>query len=355
MYVFRRYWYEIFLITHIILAIIFLVGCWYHVVLLEGGHMEWLYASIALWSFDRFIRLARMAVLNLSWSENRVARTGKVEIIGTDAIKARINVEYNFGFYPGQYLYVYFPRFNFWESHPFTIAEYEVVNGQPVVTLLFRTHGGVTEKLQKYLANGPKEMYCLLEGPYGHYCPVDKYDNVLLLAGGVGVTAVFPYLQYLANLGVNRVRFVWVVRDEDSMNWFTNAISFLPLKNVDIEIHITKSGSGKVVETAEKRISLARDRISVDMGVKPEEIGAVTNSKEIDGDNNGKGLLARHIFVGSKPCLREVVAGQVLEVGSLAVLACGPDTFVDETRQAVAENITKAKGTVDYFEESFTW
>ena len=325
MYVSRRYWYEIFLITHIILAIIFLVGCWYHVVLLEGGHMEWLYASIALWSFDRFIHLSRMAVLNLSWSKSRVARTGKVEIIGTDAIKTRINVGYNFSFHPGQYLYVYFPRFNFWESHPFTIAEYEVVNGQPIVTLLFRTHAGVTKKLQKYLANGPKEMYCLLEGPYGHYCPVDKYDNVLLLAGRVGVTAVFPYLQYLAKLGVNRVRFVWVVRDEDSMNWFTNAISsLLPSSNVD-------------------------------MGVKPEDVGAVTKSKEIDADNNGKGLLAKHIFVGSKPCLRKVIAGHALEMGCLAVLACGPDTFVDETRQAVAENVTKAKGVVDYFEESFTW
>lgn len=159
--------------------------------------MEWLYASIVIWSFDRLIRLVRMAALNLSWSKGRVARTGRLEIVGTDAIQARINVGYDFGFVPGQYIYVYFPRFNFWESHPFTIAEYEVKDGQSVVTLFFRTHKGVTKKLQRYLADGPKELYCILEGPYGHYCPVQRYDNVLLLAGGVGITAVFPYCNTL--------------------------------------------------------------------------------------------------------------------------------------------------------------
>ena len=373
MYLFRHFWYEIFLLGHILLAIIFLIGCWYHVLLLQSGHMEWLYAAIALWSFDRLIRLARIILLNISWSGGRLARTGKFEIVqGTNAIKTHINVGYNFTFRPGQYIYVYFPRFNFWESHPFTIAEHELVDGhQPRITLLFRAHGGVTRKLLKHLAEGPKEMVCLLEGPYGHFRPVDKYDNVLLLAGGVGITAVFPYLRHLATVGVNRVRFIWIVRDENSITWFAKLLSsLLASENVDLEIHITKSESprGDSIHQVpeEKHISLVRDRSSLDLGVGSATIGAaklanngtVTDKEvEIPGDKiKVSSQLASRVFVGSKPCLTELVKGQVgLGGGSLAVLACGPGTFVDDIRRAVGENVTLARGVVDYFEESFTW
>ena len=245
-----------------------------------------------------------------------------------------------------------------------------------MIVLLFRIHHGITKKSYKYLMDGSKELYCSLEGPYGHSCPVDKYDHVLLLAGGVGVTAVFPYSPYHANLGFNQVRFIWIVRDEDSMNWLANSISpLLPSKNIDIEIHITKSesGIGKLEQTPEKRISLARDRISIDLGVKPEAIAPRnhhpieesltqnknsenTSASEITSENKSKGVLARNVFVGSKPCLREVIESQCMEMaGSLAVLACGPDTFVDETGRAVGENVTRTKGVVNYFEEEYTW
>src|SRR5438270_12883883 len=131
---------------------------------------KWLYASIAIWSFDRFISLVRMAILNISWSLNRLSRAGNLEIIGPDTIKATINIGYNISFQPGQYIFIYFPRLNFRESHPFTIVEYKVISGQPMITLLLRTHHGITKKLQKYLVDGSKELYCLLESPYGHYC-----------------------------------------------------------------------------------------------------------------------------------------------------------------------------------------
>jgi predicted ferric reductase len=351
MYVFRLFWYEIFLVLHILLAIVFIVGSWYHVNLLEGGHMEWLYASIALWAFDRLVRWIRMALLNISWSKGRKARTAHLQIIGPDAIKAEISVGYNFSYKPGQYIYVYFPRFNFWESHPFTIASYELSkanNSQPTVTLLFRTHGGLTRKLQNYLIDGAKELTCLVEGPYGHYCPVDKYDKVLLLAGGVGITAVFPYLQYLSSLNINRVHFIWIVRDEDSMRWLSEDIAKLVgYENFDIEIHITKSGA-----TGPGVVEVTKEHISNDLGAKPEVGRPESDGQKVESNTTA---LTRHIHVDSKPCLRDTIAGYAKEHGSLAVLACGPDTFVDETRAAVAENVTVAKGVIDYFEEAFTW
>lgn len=347
-YYFRLRWYEIFLAIHIVLAIVFMIGCWYHVALLHFGHMEWLYAAVAIWAFDRALRFGRLGLLNFSWAKGRKARTAELETAGPDAIKAVISVGYDFTFKPGQYAYFYFPRFNFWESHPFTIAAHDNSQNQPKVTVLFRTHGGVTNKLWKHLQDGPKVMSCYVEGPYGHYSPVDKYDNVLLMAGGIGVTAVFPYLRYLAQLQVNNVRFLWVVRDEDSIRWFKDEISELAAKsNVHIEVHVTKSGTGKVES--------ATNRISHDLKVKRNEIGnegAQVTDKEVDA---GRHAFAQHILVGSKPNLHEVISNQAVEAGSLAVLACGPDTFVDDARRAVADNVTTATGVIDYFEEAFTW
>ena len=261
MYFFRLRWYEIFLGIHIVLGILFIVGTWYHVAGIHQGHMEWLYAAVAIWSFDRFIRLVRLFILNISWSNGRIARRARLQSVGVDAVKVTVSVGYNFSFKPGQYVFVYFPRFNFWESHPFTIASYDFVDGQPTVTLLFRVHGGITKKLARHVAEGPKDMICLVEGPYGHHCAMERYDNVLLMAGGVGITVIFPYLKYLASMNSSRIRFVWVVRDEDSMNWFSKDIAeIVGATNVEVEIHITKSSTGEV--------RLAKERISMELGIQ---------------------------------------------------------------------------------------
>jgi len=329
------------------MAIIFIVGCWYHVLLLEFGHIEWLYAAIAIWAFDRFLRIVRLLVLNISWSMNRNTCTANLRMVGPDAIKARVSVGYNLDFKPGQYVFVYFLRFNFWESHPFTVAAYDVdkETGQPTMTLLFRTHEGVTRKMERYLEAGPQTIACLVEGPYGHHLPVEQYDNVLLLAGGVGITAILPYLRYFATLNSARVRFEWVVRDEDSINWFKEDIAQAAnAPNVEVQLHVTKAGTGDV-ETA-------RTHISIDLGAKREGVGEISAASE----EGGTASLARYVTIGHRPSLTLLVATQIADsVGSLAVVACGPGTFVDETRQAVADNVTKAGGTVDYFEEAFTW
>jgi predicted ferric reductase len=350
MYVFRRYWYEFFLVVHIVLAIVFLIGTWYHLLLKDGDFMEWLMAGFGIWAFDRFVRIIRLMVLNISWRKGRVARTARLEMIGTDAIKATVSVGYNISFRPGQYVYIYFPRFNFWESHPFTIASYDVSRtsaSQPTLSLLFRTRGGITRKLQKYLETGPKEMVCLVEGPYGHHVHLERYDNVLLLAGGVGITTIFAYLKHLVNMDVRRVRFVWTVRDEDSMRWFSEEIAeTLKSQNIEVEIHITKSDNGGV--------GMEPERIVEELELKKVETGsATTNTKEVDSDANS---FASHIFVGDKPDLTELITQESANCkGSLAVLACGPDTFVDEIRKAVADNVVKAKGVIDYFEEAYSW
>jgi hypothetical protein len=137
----------------------------------------------------------------------------------------------------------------------------------------------------------------------------------------------------------------WLSENEDSVNWFKEDIAAAAESpNVKVQIHVTKSCTGDVES--------ARAHISIDLGAKRQHVGEIATNEEM----GGTARLARYFAVGHRPSLKAAVTRQTTEsIGSLAVVACGPDTFVDETRQAFADNVTKAIGTLDYFEEAFTW
>lgn len=83
---FRRLSYEIFLISHIAMAIIVMVGSWYHVVLrfsVLDGYTMWLWTACAVWFFDRLIRLIRMAQIG--------SRRAKVTDIGDGYVRVDIS------------------------------------------------------------------------------------------------------------------------------------------------------------------------------------------------------------------------------------------------------------------------
>jgi predicted ferric reductase len=114
----RRLSYEVFLIGHIIMAVFTVVGSWYHLVLrfgYGGDHEYWLYAAVAVWAFDRILRVVRMAT-------NGVRRATVTEI-GANHVRIEIS-GIRFGGKPGYHGYVYFPTLSPlkpWENHPFSI------------------------------------------------------------------------------------------------------------------------------------------------------------------------------------------------------------------------------------------
>ena len=59
----RRFSFELFLISHIILSVFVIAGSWYHVkewIGLMWGYETWLYAACAVWFFDRLVRVGRI-------------------------------------------------------------------------------------------------------------------------------------------------------------------------------------------------------------------------------------------------------------------------------------------------------
>lgn len=243
---FRRTSYEIFFIMHIILAVFILVGSWYHVELLytrKWGYEFWLYAAFGVWIFDRTLRVLRIVKVGVRYSK----------VVDIDGNIVRIDVPgVRWGGSPGVHAYAFFPTLGElkpWENHPFSVVPTSMLlskkavsregslfstpsdkdaerNGhRPVVSELGQsqretgTTAGVTLYIKKSTGitkflSGHDKLLTLLEGPYGHTSlsssnTILKCDRLILIAGGIGITAVLPFISSHPN-----VKLAWSMKRE---------------------------------------------------------------------------------------------------------------------------------------------
>lgn len=226
----RRSSYEWFLIMHVVLAVFVLVGSWYHVELLfyrKWGYEMWIYAACAVWFADRLIRVLRIAKVGI--------RRAKVVEVGGGIV--RVDVEgVRWATTPGRHAYAYFPTLSPlrpWQNHPFSIVltallqprtqilgsaspSSSSIRSQDVeksavvttvadstqrraatgVTLYIRKSNGVTKLFQNEDA-----LLTLLDGPYPNNCTaaVLKCDRLILIGGGIGITALLSFFGAHAN------------------------------------------------------------------------------------------------------------------------------------------------------------
>ncbi|KAI1269970.1 ferric reductase like transmembrane component-domain-containing protein [Xylariaceae sp. FL1019] len=257
----RKAFYESFLVIHICLAILALVGCWYHLVPHFGfdyGYQVWLYITFAFWSSDRIARLARVAYYNRFGDSTAVFEA----IPDCNILQVTIFPRTLKAFGPGQHTFLYFPGLGrFWENHPFSIASWseggqsrprvgsrsisdektsrvqveetatpshtihsdpenkhklkknqtfsdEVDAGsRPSIRLMMRVHSGVTSRLFDWLSSPSVSGLRLAsynEGPYsGHRLalkPFFEADTVICIIGGLGITHALGFVQQYASI-----------------------------------------------------------------------------------------------------------------------------------------------------------
>ncbi|KIH92474.1 hypothetical protein SPBR_02360 [Sporothrix brasiliensis 5110] len=140
----RTRWYEIFLVVHIALAILVLVGCWYHLVPHFGyiyGYQTWLYITFAFWAFDRAVRVGRILYYSrlymgrLRPQQHQHQQRATVEAVPGSANLVHVTVyprTWHYG--PGQHAFLYFPSLGWgkgWESHPFSVAAWNDSDTRP--------------------------------------------------------------------------------------------------------------------------------------------------------------------------------------------------------------------------------
>ncbi|KAF7559177.1 hypothetical protein G7046_g4986 [Stylonectria norvegica] len=355
----RKWSYEIFLVGHIILAILVIVGLWYHINDLygsDGGYIIFIFLTIGLWVFDRFLRWVRIAARGVK----------RAHVTAVDDEYIRIDIP---GVDVQGYCYAYFPTVSWkmWENHPFSVvgcnsgvdrsgisrtpsshspSDTEVPssssspqmatdsgfkakeagftsrtraiatpNQQHGITLFIRPHSGLTRLLAARA--GGASIPVLIEATYGHegktflqgnetrFAPTPEYPNLLCIAGGVGITAVLPALNASLSLydPMGTTKLYWGLRNRS------------------------------LVDSLE---------------------GMITNSAT--GEKGNWGHIEPHITVGSRINVRQILEDELGESGraGTTVVVCGPLAMCDEVRYTVAAMARHGK-VLRFLEESCTW
>lgn len=274
--------YELFLVSHVVLSVLVVVGCWYHIIGWYAsmgifipdtwGYEVWVYFGIAVWFFDRLARLGRV------WKNG--APRAQVTDLGNGYVRVDIPGA-RWGTAPGQHAYVYFPTLaplRPWENHPFSGIPTPSLPQQPAssvpkdaakqqgaglakrtlsddsrsvgITLFVKQAAGITKHLRAH--NG---LLTLLDGPYsncrmGH---VLRCDRVLLVAGGIGITGLLPWAHQHWN-----AKLVWSV--SESARCLTDAIDLGGLA-ADKEVRV--GSRFDVVELIDAEAGAGWERVGV--------------------------------------------------------------------------------------------
>lgn len=336
---FRERLHEFFLITHWVFVSLFLAGVWWH--LQSIGYMQWVYASIAIWAFDRLCRFGRVIFSGLN-------AKAEVQLFPYNVMKFKIDYSNFWSPKAGNHVFVTFLRLtSFWQSHPFSIYRSPTPGEEKKMVLCIRKRAGVTKTLARSIASKPEQtisMPILIDGPYGQRFPMSNYSTVVFISGGIGATAAYSYLDGLKRAGrteKQRLVFVWVVRNRGELDWFREELEYL-VRGGDCEVRIFITNQGEIDPHA---ISSSDG----EPGKEEKETEKESDSDLSRGHNDFNAIYCR-------PVLKDIISAYITEAdSSIAFFTCGPPSMNDDARASVSKNLSLGKSRVEYFEESFAW
>ncbi|GMM38058.1 ferric-chelate reductase [Saccharomycopsis crataegensis] len=352
---FRKNTYEFFLITHIVLSVIFMVGALRHVY--TFGWTEFFLAAIAVWVFDRLVRIIRLFNFGL--------QKANIKVISEDTFKVTVKRPHGFRWYaePGQYVYLHFFTIKtFGQSHPFTVTDSNFKDGE--INIYIKCKKGATKRIYDMVSKKPDQVdntiLVGIEGPYGPSAPNHHYDNIALFAGGNGIPGIFDGALRLARKypeGQKNIRMIWAARDLASISWFLPELQLLRKEtSVQVSIYLTRENPEKFV--AKKQLSEANNS-STDEDNKSDEKTDSEKSETYAINSTGSPLVDQldgFDVICGRPNIEELICDWFAhDSGSISITSCGPGILCDSLRKSISANIEKHKGRVDYYEDLQIW
>ncbi|KAI9838998.1 MAG: hypothetical protein M1819_004206 [Sarea resinae] len=252
----RSWMYELFVIIHIPASIVFLAMLFWHC---HNFLTSWnyLWATVAIWLSSYLLRLFFLNWTNPFRRSILIGEESAITILPENAVKITIPTQTRWR--PGQYVYIRMPGIALLGNHPFTIASLcsddfpsDYGDNYRDMALVFRPFGGFTRQvLETAVRNGPYQTYqAFLDGPYGGMRRrLESFDNVVLIAGGSGVTAIVSHLLHLIKLmrdgkaATRRIEVVWAIKRTETMKWFREELKicrdFAPPDAVRFQFFVT--------------------------------------------------------------------------------------------------------------------
>lgn len=325
--VLRRKWYEVFLILHIALALVFCVGAYLHV---EDRYFLWFYyLSAWLWVCDRVVRIQTLLAFGFP--------VAKVQLYEDNTLKVVVPTPPGFEAIGGGHCFLHFLRWLcFWQLHPFTYT----VLGHNIVFYV-KVKDGVTSSLAAYLLTHPKRAAYIrvaVEGLYGDATPAANYDKSVFVAGGNGIPGI--YAEALVAAKVRPVELIWVVRENILLLWFFEELMSLKGLPVTTTVYVSQPHS-----------PIHRDKLRILYN---------TYTHYAATENDPVALMKRDLshvtFKDGRPDIGGLVEDTVQATwGTVCFVTCGHPAMVDELRKEVVKNVGATKHRVDFFEQLQVW
>ncbi|KAH9850710.1 ferric reductase NAD binding domain-containing protein [Lenzites betulinus] len=342
----RNAFFEFFLISHIVLVGIFIVGGYLHA--REVNYGDYFWPALVVWAFDRVLRVARLLWNNRGkGGTDHQYGTATVELVSADTI--RLTLKRKFRWRPGQHAYVVLPTVSDLptEAHPFTIASIaKSLDGtdgprEKDVSFIIRGRSGFTGRLKEHAERtGESRVAAFVDGPYG--CPPDlsKYNTCILVAGGSGVSYTLPLLLDLVHRAragtsdVRRVIFVWAVRDSEHLQWISKtlneALTAAQLTELAIEPNVYITGPTCTIPEIKRGVYTPSDGTSTppspaDTGKFEKELPVYSSLKVTHG----------------RPSIRRILQeGIDTSTGSVSVDVAGPTSLSSSVSRALSSKLT---------------
>ena len=333
--VFREFFFDFWLLLHVVLAAGVLV------VLAMHGAGRWMVGGIALWwGLDW---LLRYTVLGTTCFRGKLIAARLINV--TDTV-AEIRFPRDFRFAAGQFVRIAVPVVGGLQFHPASISSAPYQND---VTLYVKDRGGWTHALYG-LAQEGCEVDILLEGPYGCLSvDLDHQSHIVLVCGGIGITPIISIARQLAHeqqRSKKSVHLIWVVRE-------LSLVRALPILAADFDLEERETTFSDMSVTE----SRAGDEVEIHLQTPSTHLKIeifVTKDKADIGTQMGQSLRGSpyQVHYGSRPDIDAVIAGASDAATSLAVVACGPSELVAEASVS-CRNHSRCGRTVDFHSEVF--
>ncbi|CAO1633125.1 unnamed protein product [Sympodiomycopsis kandeliae] len=394
----RKRAYEVWLVGHVVFAVLGLVGTWFHIHLLEESslyvYLVLIYISTAVWAFDRLVRVARRA-----WVSAHSVAIGKglmtmatVETMSPDVIKVEVDLPISCLTFldatsaskpsatkiaPGHSVRLLAPKVEWLSDHPFTVAHTRRSPTDPKMgqmTLWVKAYAGMTRRLLVASQASPDpesashfQTPMVVEGPYGdlHNYLADS-EVIVLFAGGIGITFCLPIFTYTAfNCPEKQCKLVWNVKTLEEFAVLREQLLALvdllrqtktiPASPFTIDLHVTEEQTSvsTFVEKDEGIEGSSSSRSGSERDDKSITDAQMENATNVELQpffvlkiKSGRSINALEQHVDTHRCKGK----------TLGLAACGPASLCDDVRLSAKRALLSGQwGDVDHVEECFNW
>eukprot|EP01038_Epipyxis_sp_PR26KG_P009358 gene9358-12608_t len=267
----------------------------------------------------------------------RVTSTATLFPVG-DIIKLKFPKVFTYR--PGQYCFIMIKSINVYEFHPFSISSSP---DEENMTFYIRALGDWTQKLQSMVKESKSketQLEIRIEGPYGNSM-IDiegyRYEVILLISGGIGVTPMLSIWNYLVNeqakgRPLRKVIFVSSAKDENILialneNRLISSAEYVKTHNRVVSV----KGVDRVIKTD----SSTHDK---NLNKTPELDSLHIFHSELYISNKSTNDVERnvsHSIFNGRPNIPDLFARtsslcMTEEIKRVGVVVCGPTSLINE-------------------------